>query len=155
MLNLLIEHIPFHTEHHGCCKPSSKFGKIQILLPKIRQNTDFFLECQRLSPCIVLIHTDFFLKILIFLVIYTDFVWDHSGRSEYCCTCSTGTWKTFKSASVECRLISFPATEPHHQTDVAWIWQKLSHPEHSPFQARLKVLIFLMSFMWHKWLRST
>ena len=32
-------------------------------------------------PYTVLIHTDFFPKILIFLVIYTDFVSDHSGRS--------------------------------------------------------------------------
>ena len=37
-------------------------------------------------PYTVLIRTDFFPKILIFLVIYTDFVSDHSGRSvEYVC----------------------------------------------------------------------
>ena len=59
---------------------------------KIWQNTDFsplklgeiqifFLECQSFFPSTVLFHTDFFPKILIFMVIYTNFVWDDSGRS--------------------------------------------------------------------------
>ena len=48
-----------------------KLGKIQIFsgMPKAFSHT-------------VLIHIDFFPKILIFLVIYTDFVSDHRGRSE-------------------------------------------------------------------------
>ena len=40
-----------------------------------------FSEMPKVFPDAVINHTDFFPKILIFLVIYTDFVSDHSGRS--------------------------------------------------------------------------
>ena len=36
----------------------------------------------KVFPNTVLIHTDFFPKILIFMVIYTGFVSGHSGRSD-------------------------------------------------------------------------
>ena len=60
-----------------------KFGKIQIFLPKIGWNTDFLLECQRFFLILSLFIQICFLKYWFFLVIYTDFVWDHSGRSAW------------------------------------------------------------------------
>ena len=61
---------------------TEKFGKIQIFFPlKLSEIQIFLLECQRFFSYTVLIHTYFFPKILIFLVIYTGFVSDHSGRS--------------------------------------------------------------------------
>ena len=50
-----------------------EFGKIQIFFLEIWQNTDFFNEWKGFLY-IFFIHTDFFPKILISLVIYTDFV---------------------------------------------------------------------------------
>ena len=60
-----------------------EFGKIQIFFLEIWQNTDFlFQECERVFFIFSLfIQIFFLLKILIFLVIYTDFVLDQSGRS--------------------------------------------------------------------------
>ena len=55
-----------------------KIGKIQIFFLKIWQNTDFFKG----FLYSFFSHTGFFLKILIFLVIYADFVLDQSGRSD-------------------------------------------------------------------------
>ena len=60
-----------------------KFGKIRIFPKKIRQNTDFFCGMPKVFPYTVLIHTEFFPKIQIIFVIYTDFVLDQSGRSAY------------------------------------------------------------------------
>ena len=47
----------------------------------MRRKTDFFTGMTKVFPYTVLIHTYFFPKILIFMVIYTDFVSDHTGRS--------------------------------------------------------------------------
>ena len=59
------------------------FGKIQIFFLKIRQNADFFFRnAKGFSLYFFFSHTDFFPQILIFFVIYTDFVLDQSGRSE-------------------------------------------------------------------------
>ena len=58
-----------------------EFGKIQIFFLEIWQNTDFFKECERVFFIFSLFIQIFFSKILISLVIYTDFVLDHSGRS--------------------------------------------------------------------------
>ena len=55
---------------------SSKFGKIQI-----------FSGMRNVFLYIFFSHTDFFHRILIFFVIYTDFVLDQSGRSAV-----TGPW---------------------------------------------------------------
>ena len=68
-----------------------EFGKIQIFFNEIWQNTDFlprnlakyrfFTGIQMGFLYIFFSHTDFFPKIQIFLVIYTDFVQYQSGRS--------------------------------------------------------------------------
>ena len=51
----------------------SEFGKILIFSPKIRQNTDFSPGMGKGFLYILFRHTEFFPKILIFLVIYTAF----------------------------------------------------------------------------------
>ena len=58
-----------------------EFDKIQIFFFEIWQNIDFFKECKRVFFIFSLFIQIFFPKILIFLVIYTDFVQDQSGRS--------------------------------------------------------------------------
>ena len=58
-----------------------EFGKIQNFYPKIWQNPGFFLGMQNGFLYIFYIRTDFSPKILIFFVIYTDFVLSQSGRS--------------------------------------------------------------------------
>ena len=57
-----------------------EFGKIQIFFLKIWQNTDFFRNAISFL-FIFFSDTDFFHRILIFFVIYTDFVLHQSGRS--------------------------------------------------------------------------
>ena len=57
-----------------------KFSKIQIFPLKLGE-IQIFTGVPKVFSYTVLIHTDFFPKILIFLVIYTDFVSDPSGRS--------------------------------------------------------------------------
>ena len=59
-----------------------EFGKVQIFFLEIWQNTDFFKECERVFFIFSLFIQIFFPKILIFLVIYTDFVLPQSGRSD-------------------------------------------------------------------------
>ena len=60
-----------------------EFGKIQIFFLKFWQNADFFSGMQKGFLYIVFNNTDVFPKILIFLVIYTDFVLDQSGKPDY------------------------------------------------------------------------
>ena len=73
------------------CRPATdflilKFGKIQVPPPppplKLHK-IQIFTGMSKVFSDTVLIHTDFFHKILILLVIYTDFVLDHSGRSAF------------------------------------------------------------------------
>ena len=56
-----------------------EFGKIPIFFFKIWQNID----CSGMREVFSCSHTDFPQKILIFLVIYTDFVLYQSGRSAF------------------------------------------------------------------------
>ena len=58
-----------------------EFGKIQIFFLKIWQNTDFYQDREQVFFIFSLDIQIFFSKILIFLVIYTDFVLDQSGKS--------------------------------------------------------------------------
>ena len=60
---------------------ASKLCKILIFSQKICQNTDFSWNGKRFLLYILFSHKEIFHKILIFLVIYTDFVLDQSGRS--------------------------------------------------------------------------
>ena len=57
-------------------------GILQIFTIKIGV-IQIFCGMPKVFPYTILIHTDFFPKILIFLVIYTDFVSDPSGRSVH------------------------------------------------------------------------
>ena len=56
-------------------------NSIQIFFLKTCQNTGFFSSTKGFSS-VLLVMQIFFLKILIFLIIYTDFGLDKSGRSE-------------------------------------------------------------------------
>ena len=65
----------------GKCRPAthSRFiSRYRFCTLRIWPNTDFFEECQK----VFFSHTDSLPEILIFLVTYTDFVLDQSGRSE-------------------------------------------------------------------------
>ena len=82
---------------------SLKYGKIQIFFRNARGFSYIFLS-----------HTDFFPKILIFLVIHTDFVLEQSGRSApvvspgYMCIFTLPKYKkerTFKEKSVTREII--------------------------------------------------
>ena len=58
-----------------------EFVKTQIFPPKIRQNTDFFLKCQRYFLILSIFIHIFSLKYRFFWSFILIFVSDHSGRS--------------------------------------------------------------------------
>ena len=60
---------------------TSNLAKYRFFPLKLRE-IHIFGGLPKVFPYTFLIHTDFFPKILIFQVIYTDFVSGHSGRSD-------------------------------------------------------------------------
>ena len=80
----------FQLVFNSVCSPTSSMNSTHLPLILILSDADFLpsklgkiLMFPGMGKCFLYnyIQTDFFPKILIFLVIYTDFVLDQSGRS--------------------------------------------------------------------------